>query len=79
MKGMLDFANGGSFLSNCEALELRRDRKKTAKRMVAKMKTSLPLFKARLSGICAILVVEKDPATQRIEKRGQKILLRKCC
>ena len=50
MKGMLDFANGGSFLSSCEALELRRDRKKITKRIVARIKTPLLLFKARTSG-----------------------------
>ena len=79
MRGMLDFANGGSFLSSCEALELRRDRKKIAKSIVARMKTPLLLFKARISGTCGILIVEKDPTTRRIEKRGQNALLRQYC
>ena len=71
MNGMLDFAKGGSFMSSCEALELMRDKKKTAKRRVTRMKTPLLLFKARTSGSGAILVVKKDPACGELRREDK--------
>jgi len=65
INGMLDFAKGGSFLSSREALEFTKDRRKTAKRRVARAKTPLLPFQATISDSCNILVTMRNPESQR--------------